>query len=232
MEPYYSENGIEIYHGDCREVLPSLPAVDLVLTDPPYRVAAKGCGLAGDRKYLQDITAESLDAGFDVHLLRAFPNWFCFCGKQQLFDFHPLTEGKNWMLITWNKPNPTPLTNNNYLPDAEYIFHVWEKGRLFGEYHDKSRSIEWPVEQNGFEHPTVKPLSVVEKRVRLGSEQGDLILDPFMGSGTTLLAARRLGRRAIGVEVEERWCDLAVRRLRGFASRKEGQEMFTFEATA
>lgn len=214
MTPYYSEAGITIYHGDCREVLPSLPKVDLVLTDPPYVIGAKGCGLAGDRQYLKDITAANLDQGFDVDLLRQFSDWFCFCGKQQLFTFAPLLKDRSWMLLTWNKPNPTPLTNNNYLPDVEYIFHCWSAGRLFGSYADKSRFMEWPVEQNNFAHPTVKPLPVVSKCLRLGSQVGDTILDPFMGSGTTLRAAKDLGRKAIGIEINERYCEIAAERLR------------------
>jgi site-specific DNA-methyltransferase (adenine-specific) len=228
MEPYYQDEAVTIYHGDCREVVPSLPVPDLVITDPPYVVGAKGCGLAGDRQYLKDITTANLDAGFDLEILSRFPNWFCFCGKQQLLEMLKFVADKTWMLITWNKPNPTPLTNNNYLPDTEYIVHVWEKGRLFGEYNDKSRFIIWPAEQNALPHPTVKPLAIIEKCIRLGSAKGNTVLDPFMGSGSTLLAARRLGRQAIGIEIEERYCDLAVRRLQGLASRREGQETLLF----
>jgi DNA modification methylase len=218
MEPYYSESGIEIWLGDCKEIIPFLPKPDLVITDPPYVVGAKGCGLAGNRQYLKDITASDLDRGFDLATLSAFPNWFCFCGKQQLPELLQLVKDQTWMLITWNKPNPTPLTNNNYLPDTEYIVHVWETGRLFGNYDDKSRFVVWPVEQNGLPHPTVKPLRIVEKLIRLGSQAGDLVIDPFMGSGTTLLASRRLGRRAIGIEINEGYCELAARRLLGLGN--------------
>jgi DNA modification methylase len=229
LTPYYEESGITIYHADCRDVLPSLPRPDLVVTDPPYVVGAKGCGLAGDRQYLKDITSDRLDLGFDLATLSGFSNWFCFCGKQQLPEMLQFVNGKTWMLVTWNKPNPTPLTNNNYLPDTEYIVHVWERGRLFGEYGDKSRFIVWPVEQNSLPHPTVKPVEIVAKCIRLGSKAGDLVLDPFMGSGTTLIAARHLGRQAIGIEIEERYCELAVRRLSGLTSRRVGQDTLNFE---
>src|SRR3990167_2253339 len=125
MKPYYEEPGITIYHGDCRDILPNLDTVDLVLTDPPYLVGAKGCGLAGDRAYLRSITSQELDRGFDSALLDGFENWFCFCGKQQLAELLGRVKEKTWMLITWNKPNPTPLTNHNYLPDTEYIIHCF-----------------------------------------------------------------------------------------------------------
>lgn len=212
MTPYYQDEFVTLYHGDCKATLSRLPKVDLVLTDPPYVVGAKGCGLAGDRQYLKDITSAKLDEGFDISLLRQFPNWFCFCGKQQLFDFAPLLKDKTWMLLTWNKPNPTPLVNNNYLPDVEYIFHCWTAGRLFGTYADKSRFIQWPVEKNLFAHPTVKPVSLVTKCLVLGSQIGELVLDPFAGSGTTLVAAKQLRRRAIGIEIEEKYCEIAAKR--------------------
>ena len=102
--------------------------------------------------------------------------------------------------------------NANYLPDAEYIVHAYQSGRLFGEYRDRSRFIVHPAEQNGYDHPTVKPMAVVSKMVRLGSQPGETILDPFAGTGTTLLAAKLCGRRAIGVEINEKHCETAANR--------------------
>jgi site-specific DNA-methyltransferase (adenine-specific) len=212
-EPYYEEPGIVIFHGDCREILPLLPKVDLVLTDPPYEISTSGGGIGGKRKYLADIRGH-IDEGFDLSILASFRNWFCFCGKEQLPDMFKFVDGKRWMLITWNKPNPTPLCNNNYLPDTEYIFHCFEPGRIFGEFRDKSRYIVHPVEKNLFDHPTVKPLPVINKLINLGTVAGDTILDPFMGSGTTLRAAKDLGRFCIGIELEEKYCAIAVERLR------------------
>lgn len=212
MKPYYSEGGIEIFHGDCREVLLTLPAVDCVITDPPYKMTASGGGMGAKRAYLAAIDGR-LDEGFDLSLLAPFDNWFVFCGKEQLPEMLSAVGGKRWMLLTWNKTNPTPLTNNNYLPDTEYIFHCFTPGRLFGSYRDKSRFIVHPVEKSAFDHPTVKPLAVMEKCVRLGTKAGDLVLDPFCGTGTTLEAAKLLGRRAIGIEREERFCEMAASRL-------------------
>lgn len=213
LNPYYQDESVTLYHGDCREILSALPMPDLIVTDPPYIVGAKGCGLAGDRAYLQEITARDLDRGFDLEILRPYPNWFCFCGKQQLFDFASLLRDRSWMLLTWGKPNPTPLVNNNYLPDTEYIFHTWSAGRLFGEYRDKSRFIIWKGEQNSYSNPNVKPLPIVAKCIRLGSQEGNLIIDPFSGSGSTLRAAKRLNRRAIGIEINERDCAEAAESL-------------------
>lgn len=220
MTPYYQDDSVTIYHGDCREVLPSVGVVDLVITDPPYELVASGGGIGAKRQYLADIHGH-LDGGFDPSLLDAFPNWFCFCGKAQLRELLNRAESGRWMLLTWNKPNPTPLTNANYLPDTEYIVHRFESSaRLFGGYGDKARFIVHPVERNVFDHPTVKPLAVVAKLVRLGSQQGETVLDPFMGSGTTLRAAKDLGRKAIGIEISERYCEIAALRM--------GQEVLDF----
>lgn len=214
VSPYFERDGITIYHGDYRNVLPGLPPVDLVLTDPPYELTARGGGIVRSRRYLSDIDG-SLDAGFDIAFLSAFPHWMAFCGKAQLREL--LAEADNggrWMLLTWNKPNPTPLCSGNYLPDTEYIVHRFpDAAALNGGYENRSRFIVHPVEKNNFDHPTVKPIGVMRRLVSVASRRGETILDPFMGSGTTLRAALDLGRRAIGIEIEERYCEIAARRL-------------------
>ena len=215
MEPYYSTSDIAIYHGDCREVLPYLPPCDLLLTDPPYKIVATGGGICGNgrRRYLDDISGFT-DGGFDNTILDTFGNWMCFCSKSQLIDLLvKAARLPRWMLVTWNKPNPTPLVNGCYLPDTEYIVHGFQSGRCFGEYRHKPRFIVYPAQQGNL-HPNEKPLTVIEKLIAVGSLPGELILDPFMGSGTTLVAAKLLGRKAIGIEIEERYCEIAVNRLR------------------
>lgn len=212
IKPFYEDAFTTIYHGDCREILPTLPKVDLVLTDPPYVLQASGGGIGARREYLHDIDGK-LDEGFDISILDPFENWMCFCGKSQLKELLGATGKRVWALVTWNKPNPTPLCAGNYLPDTEYVVHAYRSGRLFGEFKDKSRFIIHPVEKNDFGHPTVKPVAVMSKLVRLGSQIGEAILDPFMGSGTTLVAAKQLGRKAIGIELEEKYCEIAAKRL-------------------
>lgn len=211
-EPFYKDASVTLYHGNAYELLPRLEKPHLLLTDPPYELTATGGGIGAKRQYLADI-AGKIDSGFDMTLLDAFENWCCFCGKQQLKQLLAAAGDRRWALVTWNKPNPTPLTNANYLPDTEYIVHAFQTGRLFGEYRDKARYIVHPVEQNDLGHPTVKPLAVVSKMLRLGSQEGETICDPFAGSGTTLVAAKLLNRRAIGIEINERYCEIAARRL-------------------
>lgn len=206
------KDGQTVIHGDCREYLPLLPNVDLVLTDPPYEIEGRGGGIGAKRQYLADIVGFT-DCGFDTALLAGFDNWIVFCGKPQLTGIIAAAADRRWMLVTWNKPDPTPLCGGNYLPDTEYIIHAFRSGRLFGEYADKARFIVHPVPRDRFGHPNVKPIAVIEKMLRLGSEFGNTVVDLFLGSGTTLRACKDLGRRGIGIELEEKYCEIAAKRL-------------------
>jgi DNA modification methylase len=214
-----------IIHGDCRTELPKLPSrsVDLVCTDPPYVIGAIGGGIAGKRSYLKDINAKDLDQGFDFALLTEFlrvlktPNLIIFSSRLQIREYldwaHVLD--LKWSLICWHKTNPTPLTNNNYLPDTEYIFHFWKGRKLGGRYHTKRRFYVQPIDaRKSFGHPTVKPLNIVSNLIENATSEGEVVLDPFVGSGTTCVAAKMLGRRFIGIERERDYVDIARTRIR------------------
>lgn len=214
----------QVIEGDCLEVMKDIPdkSIDLVLTDPPYKIGAKGCGLAGDRKYLHDITNENLDEGFDFNVMNEIErvlktmNLIIFCGRLQLKDFIDYVYKKEfkWNLICWHKTNPTPLTNNNYLPDTEYIFHIWKDRKLTGNYHTKKKFYVLSADQEKFSHPTTKPLSLIKNMIINGSDENDLILDPFLGSGTTAVAAKQLKRNYIGIEISEKYVEIAKQRLK------------------
>lgn len=199
-----------LYLSDCMDILPTLPKVDAVITDPPYLMSAKGGGMGAQRQYLADIH-EHIDAGFDVLMLETFKNWFVFCGKPQLLDLINQAEkqGLRWQLLTWNKTNPTPLSNNNYLPDTEYMVHAFESHH----YESKTRFVVGQVERSGFDHPTVKPQYVMQKAIKSASHQGDTVLDCFMGTGSTGVAAIQLGRKFIGIEREPKYFDIACQRI-------------------
>lgn len=215
-KPYYQDDAVTIYHGDCREILPLLPKVDLVLTDPPYLLEAKGGALGRKRGYEESLAG--MTNGFDTSILSNFSDWMCFCAKDQLIELMRLAScGHRWMLLTWNKPDPTPLCNGNYLPDTEYIVHSFTK--LHGGYHDRSRFTVLRGGEKLF-HPTGKPLELVGRLLRVGCSEGATVLDPFMGSGTTLRAAKDFGRKAIGIEIEEKYCEIAAKRM--------SQEVFDF----
>ena len=200
----------QLYLGDCRDILPTLPKVDAVICDPPYLISAAGGGIGGKRQYLTDIRGH-IDDGFDVSLLSEFENWSVFCGKSQLMPLMTQAElqGLRWQIRTWNKTNPTPLTNGNYLPDTEYIVHAFKTHVWEG----KKRWIVGNVEKSGFEHPTVKPQYVMLDAVRCATNCGDTVLDCYMGSGSTGVACMSLDRKFIGIEREPKYFDIACKRI-------------------
>jgi site-specific DNA-methyltransferase (adenine-specific) len=176
-------------------------------------VDATGGGIGAKRQYLADIDGFT-DGGFDVNVLSGFNNWTVFCGVRQLREMLELAAVRRWMLVTWNKPNPTPLCNGNYLPDTEYIVHSFPSGGLHGAYRDKSRFIVYPAQQDNM-HPNEKPLPVMMKCVACASENGDTVADLYMGSGSTGIACIRMGRRFIGVEIDrQRFNDARDRIIR------------------
>jgi len=213
VTPYYVDDACVIYNADCSDILPLLPKVDLVLTDPPYEIVARGGGIGAKRKYLHDIDGFT-DSGFDIGILGGFDRWMVFCGLSTLRAVLTMPP-KRWCLLTWNKPNPTPLVNGNYLPDTEYIVHSFPSSHaLHGSYSDRSRFILYPCGNKSTDHPNEKPIAVMKRLVSVGSTAGEIVLDPFCGSGSTLRASKDLGRKSIGIELEEKWCRVAVERLK------------------
>jgi len=205
---------------DMRDVLTQIdPAkIGCVITDPPYEISTNASGFDGDRKYLKDIRGFT-DEGFDPSVISHFPNWMVFCTAKQIPGMFPhVGKDRSWMLVTWNKPNPTPLVKNTYLPDTEYIFHCWSKGCLYGEYADKSRFIVYPAQQDLW-HPNEKPIPVMRKCVKVGSDVGQVVLDPYAGSGTTPVVCAALGRCCIAIERDKRHYATMLARVRDEISR-------------
>lgn len=210
MTPYYSEAGITIYHANCRDVLPTLEpgSVDLVLTDPPYgmncntdsrrfsgghrtSVVRRGEGRTSPR-----IIGD--DEPFDPRPLLGFPRVILF-GSNHFAARLPVGT-----TLVWIKRFDGGF--GSFLSDAEI---AWMKGG-HGVYCRRDTSLMGETRKRA--HPTQKPVSLMRWCVEKAKSDGT-ILDPYMGSGTTLLAAKELGRRAIGIEIEERYAEIAARRL-------------------
>ena len=214
MKPYFETELGRLYHGDCLEIMPQLEKVDLVVTDPEYNIhAGLGGGCFGNRPHLVK-TGGFTDGGRDHNFLSSYQNWFCFCSLKQLPELLAIaTKCVRFNLITWCKPNPVPTCNNKYLPDVEYIVHGFSKGRLFGGYKDKSSFSNIPCGSKKTDHPNEKPLRLIQKLIISGSEKGDLVADFFLGSGTTAVACERLNRKWIGIEISEKYCEIAAKRI-------------------
>lgn len=222
MKPYYDRDGITIYHGDCREVMPMLQSVDLVLTDPPYNVRSEDIALAGRAPMLRDF------GGWDeewnptellresMRLLRPGGSVIAFSSDRLISAYRdgPL---KPRGTLVWVKDNPAPHPRPAYVQATEWIVWLQKEGAAAcwngdGYTLNVLRDSVCRGEERSI-HPTQKPLSLIRELALRHSNEGDTILDPFMGSGTTLRAAKDLGRKAIGIEIEERYCEIAVKRL-------------------
>jgi site-specific DNA-methyltransferase (adenine-specific) len=192
MKPYYEDSkaGIVIYCADCREILPSLPKVDLVLTDPPYGLGDKLKGGNRSHCFKHDILVDL--APIILH------------GRNAIVwggNYYAMPPSRCW--FAWIKRDAVETTSTVEL--------AWTNFDACSKYFD------WTIaatngQRNG--HPTLKPLELITWCLtQRFADDAQTILDPFMGSGTTLRAAKDLGRRAIGIEIEESYCEIAARRL-------------------
>lgn len=160
-------------------------------------------------------------------------NIFIWCSKLQILDIlRYFVDIKNcyFEILTWNKTNPTPTTNNSWLPDIEYCLYFREKGVALNDGYDlKSKWYISSINQNDkdkFKHPTIKPLNLVERHIKHTTQENDIVLDCFCGSGTTCVACKNTNRRYIGIELNPKWHKVAVDRLNNVQA--DGQiTMFT-----
>lgn len=217
----------KIINGDCLVEMRKFPdkSFDLVLTDPPYDISGAPPGdseIMSLGKYnsgaFYDVTE-----GFDVsevlsecrRILRKV-NIFCFCSNRQIPEIMRWgqIQGFYTTLLVWNKTNSVPFANGVWRQDAEFIVHIREKGAYFeGDSEMKRKVVQMPINPSEYGHPTEKPIELIKKYILIGSKEGDKILDPFMGSGTTLVAAKQLNRNAVGIEISESYCKIAQTRL-------------------
>ena len=232
MTPYYEDDAVTLYHGDCLDVLPSLVDVGLVLTSPPYNLSGDGWSLGGPGK-----TWAGLADGYGVHD-DAMPHaeyvawqrevlsacWSMLTPDGAIYYNHkPIIRGNHVRLplelvpdgvpvrqiVTWDRGSGFCRNLTHYVPSYEWVLILAQP-----EFRITTRSVDdvWriPFEVGG-EHPAPFPLKFA--RLAIASTSASLVVDPFSGSGTTLRAAKDLGRKAIGIEVNERYCEIAARRL-------------------
>ena len=188
--PYYEVDGIQIWHGDARDVMPMLPPVDLIVTDPPYPNGAGHFldGIDAARAVLTETMAARVFTFW--HQLEAPPSRL------------PLVARHVWHRTNTNRPD-------NYEAIYEFAGGPEQSSQVF-PYPVIYPGLTGCTEANG--HPTQKPIRLMERLITLRKGSGT-VLDPFMGSGTTLVAARLLGRPAIGIDIDERWCEVAAGRF-------------------
>jgi site-specific DNA-methyltransferase (adenine-specific) len=217
-----------IYNMDCLEGLKLIPdkSIDLVVTDPPYKIETSGGGIykQADKQYVKELN--SMEDGFPKEVLdeccRVLKkiNIYIFCSQKQiipLLDYFVKERKCNWNIISWHKTNPVPACGNKYLTDTEFILFFREKGvKIRGEYKTKSTYYVTPLNQKDkrlYKHPTVKPLNIVENFIINSSDEGSIVLDPYLGSGTTAVASKKLNRNYIGFELDKTYYNIAIKRI-------------------
>lgn len=236
-EPYYSDDLVTIYNGDCLDVLPTLSDVDLFFTSPPYNLGTKNGGasgmhagslaasdLAGGYQSYDDARPQDDYDGWQREVVAAM--WDALSDDGAIYYNHkPRIQGGRAILptmyggelpvrqiITWDRGTGMNFSESFYLPKSEWIV-IWAKDewRLANRASCQLGDV-WHVRpETSGDHPAPFPIQL--PTMAIGSTSADVICDPFMGSGTTLRAAKDLGRRAIGIELDERYCEIAVQRL-------------------
>lgn len=216
----------KIYNMDCIDGIKLLEdnSIDLVVIDPPYKLDLNKIKKTTTfNSYANELL--ELKDGFDLKVLDLLIqkmkkiNIYIYCSKRQIQELleYFTNKGCNYEVLTWHKQNPSPLTNNIYLPDTEYIIFAREKGvKLYGNYHTKHKyyiSGTNQVDKKKYKHPTIKPMPFIENHIENSSRPGEVVLDCFAGSGTTLVGAINKGRKFIGFEINKEYCEIAEKRI-------------------
>jgi len=231
VPPYYQDEYVTIYHGDARDVIADLGpvSVDLLLTDPPYGMSY----VSGRRANAANVSADGVRQGMRITrqvIAEAMPrlatdaHLLVFCHWQSWPDFYdalaPYADIKN-ALIWWKARGGMGDVAVEYAPDYEVILYA-ARGRreIFGAGAHGARRKRvgavlagYPPVGSNRSHPTEKPVGLMRDLVERHTPADGVVLDPFMGTGATIVAARSIGRRAIGIEIEEAYCEIAAERL-------------------
>lgn len=221
-----------IYNEDSYKAIKNIPdnSVDCIYTDVPYLYQTGGVGssslgsrMSNKRKELQNISK-----GIDMNILDEFVriskkvNMIIWGSEEQIFEIVKHFEKYKKRQLFWVKTNPSPTGNCSWLPDVEFAIHVRESGTTMNNgYHLKSKWYKSPLNKKDkdlFKHPTIKPLDLVKRHLEHVTNEGDIVVDFFLGSGTTCVAAKELGRKYLGFEIDKEYYEIAKDRLNGITA--------------
>ena len=229
MKPYYQDKWVTIYHGDCREVLPRIETgVDIILTSPPYNVGL-AYGESFDDKAAEGEFRQAMAdwVSLAFGLANDSSRFYVAVGERMLWWFKEMAEGIGWtyaQLLVWCKPNVVTARKISgdwgYMTDWFLEFRKGPRTPMLNKIQGLT-TFNWfryAYPQSNFNHldKKVHPAQWPAQLPRhiLGRTPGSVVLDPFMGSGSVLEAAKRLNRYSIGIEIEERYCEIAANRCR------------------
>lgn len=221
MKPYYEDGTATIYHGDCLDVLPQLPRhfANVILSDPPFFMPAEQ--YAGRKAWSRTWGDTSIMRGWwsavlDAILPALVPSghFLTFCDDESYAVFFPLVYARfpNLASLVWDKG--VPGLGTAWRHSHELIIAARGTGAHWtgGAKRDVLRHA--PVPSAERLHPVDKPVPLLSDLIMPACPDGGVVLDAFLGGGSTLVAAKNIGRKAIGIEIEERYCEIAARRLR------------------
>lgn len=241
IKPYYSTALGKLYHGDCREVLREIgEKFDLIITDPPYRLRIDGVKyLRGEQRYqlggLEEIGSnkdfsirEYLEV-FQSGKMKIFNGYF-WCSRLQVPEYmkFAIDMGYTFDILTWHKTNAPPLYKCGYKQDLEFCIFLRGKRAFFthrNEPHNYNKCFRSATVKNGRGHVCEKPIGVILPSLLNSSKAGDLVGDFFTGSGTVPFLCEMKGRRWVGIELKERYCEITAKRIEEF--RKQGSGIYT-----
>ncbi len=222
-----------IYCEDCLEGLKRLPdkSIDLIMTDPPYLIKSTRTGghsrLSHTIQPVNNLLKENgLDVGLDFSILPELVrvmkriNCYIWCNKAQIpeyLNYFVRELGCSFDVIIWWKTNPPPTFHNKYLSDKEYCLYFRKGGYCQPTSYETAKTVYYqPLntqDKKEYPHPTIKPLNIIRNLIANSSKPGDIILDPFMGSGTTAVACMELRRKYIGYEINQDYFEVAQKRI-------------------
>lgn len=228
---------IKLLHGDSYELIKDIPdkSVDLVYIDIPYEYESGGHGAGFIMKSdkVKDTFSNKIEAishGIDYSILdelcRVLRHIYIWCSRDQILDLTKyFVEQKKCRVnyLVWCKTNPTPFTNDMWLPDMEYclVFKEANAPRYNDGIENKSKwylSCKNKEDKDLYKHPTIKPLELVKRHLLHSTNEGDTVLDCFMGSGTTGVACKELNRNFIGIEIDDEYYNIAKNRINGITA--------------
>ena len=217
--------------GDCMKIMRDMPknSIDAIITNPPYdlKLNAKSSQPSGvTRREAKAYNHIYTDINWTVAindflivcdpLMKRFNGYF-WCSANQLAKYIDFAAYRGYFydVLVWHKVNPIPFNKNTYLSDLEYCVFIREAGSTFnngGDFNNYRKCYSSGGESiDG--HPTPKPVPLMKRHIAVSSNPGDLILDPFAGSGSSLVAAKENGRNYLGIEINPKYVKIAVQRL-------------------
>jgi DNA modification methylase len=182
----------------------------------------------GVQSFHKEIEETNLHTGIDLSILDEYVrvlnkiNIYIWCNREQILDYVEYFVKKkkcNWEILVWAKQDPIPFCGTHYLVDKEYCLYFWETGANIHIPFDRGRTVFFSKknieDKKDFGHPTIKPLEIIKTLIENSSKKGDVVLDTFLGSGTTCVAAKELNRQYIGFELNPHFYKIALERLNG-----------------